>query len=143
MKRFTFETLAPGTFEIGPFVITTAHMNHPVETFGFRFGHAGRSVAYSGDSGETTELVPLARGTDVFLCEAAFLEGPGLPPDLHLTAGQAAEYAVRAGVGQLVLTHLQPWNAADQALREAAAFDGELALAHPGKVITLLAAAPR
>jgi ribonuclease BN (tRNA processing enzyme) len=137
MKRFTFETLSPGTLEIGPFRVTTAHMNHPVETFGFRFGHGGRSVTYSGDSGETEELVPLASGADVFLCEAAFLDGPGLPRDLHLTAGQAAGYAARAGVGQLMLTHLQPWNEADQSFREAAAFGGELALAHPGRVIEL------
>src|SRR5690242_7925731 len=32
MKRFMFETLSPGTFEVGPFLITTAHVNHPVET---------------------------------------------------------------------------------------------------------------
>jgi ribonuclease BN (tRNA processing enzyme) len=137
MKRFTFETLSPGTLKIGPFRITTAHMNHPVETFGFRFSHDGSSVAYSGDSGETGELVRLARGADVFLCEAAFLEGPDLPPDLHLTAGQAAGYAAQAGVGQLLLTHLQPWNEAGQSFREAAAFGGQLALAHPGKVLEL------
>jgi len=143
MKRFTFETLAPGTLEIGPLRITTAHMNHPVETFGFRFSHAGRSIVYSGDSGETEELVTLASDADVFLCEAAFLDGPDLPQDLHLTAGQAAGYAARAGAGQLVLTHLQPWNQADQAYREAAAFRGDLALAHPGKVISLLAPGDR
>jgi ribonuclease BN (tRNA processing enzyme) len=137
MKRFTFETLAPGTFEIGPFRVTAAHMNHPVETFGFRFAHEGWSVVYSGDSGETDELVTLASGADVFLCEAAFLDGPDIPPDLHLTARQAAGYAARAGVGQLVLTHLQPWNEADQSVREAADFGGELALAFPGKAIDL------
>jgi ribonuclease BN (tRNA processing enzyme) len=137
MKRFTFETIVPGTLEIGPFRITTAHMNHPVETFGFRFSHDGRCVVYSGDSGETEELVTLASGADVFLCEASFLDGPDLPPDLHLTASQAAGYAGRAGVGQLVLTHVQPWNEAGQAAREAAGFDGDLALAHPGKVIEL------
>ncbi len=137
MKRFTFESLAPGTFEIGPFRVTTAHMNHPVEAFGFRFTHDGRTLAYSGDSGETEELVPLARGSDVFLCEAAFLDGPDLPPDLHLTPGQAAGYATRAGAGQLVLTHLQPWNQAEQAFREAASFAGELALAHAGQVIEI------
>lgn len=135
MKRFTFETLAPGTTEIGPFRVATAHMNHPVETFAFRFGHDGGSVVYSGDSGETEELVTLAAGADVFLCEAAFLDGPDLPPGLHLTARQAAGYAVRAGVRQLVLTHLQPWNEPDRAFHEAAAFAGELALAQPGKVI--------
>jgi len=137
MKRFTFETLAPGTLEIGPFRVTTAHMNHPVETFGFRFSHGGRTIAYSGDTGETTELVPLANGADVFLCEAAFLEGPDLPPDLHLTAGQAAGYAGQAGSGQLLLTHLQPWNEAEQAFREAAAFKGDLALASTGMVVDL------
>src|SRR5215469_16697287 len=135
MKRFTFQTLTPGTLEIGPFRVTTAHVNHPVETFAFRFGHGGGSIVYSGDSGETGELATLPAGADVFLCEAAFLDGPDLPQDLHLTARQAAGYAARAAVGQLVLTHLQPWNEQDRALHEAAAFGGELSLAHPGKVI--------
>jgi len=49
MKRFTFETLLPGTIRIGPFETTLAHMNHPVETFGFRFSHVGRTLAYTGD----------------------------------------------------------------------------------------------
>jgi ribonuclease BN (tRNA processing enzyme) len=138
MKRFTFETLAPGSVSIGPFEVVTAHMNHPVETFGFRFSHDGRTIAYSGDTGETEELVPLARDADVFLCEAAFLDGPDLPPDLHLSARQAAGYAARSGARQLVLTHLQPWNEPDKAFSQAAAvFDGELTLASPGKMIEL------
>jgi ribonuclease BN (tRNA processing enzyme) len=136
MTRFMFETLTPGSLSIGPFEVTTAHMNHPVETFAFRFAHGGTTIVYSGDSGETGELVPLARGADVFLCEAAFLDGPDLPPDLHLSARQAGEYAARAGTGRLVLTHLQPWNKPDDAFAEAAtAFDGDLAIARPGQVI--------
>ena len=72
------------------------------------------------------------------MCEAAFLEKPDLRPDLHLTARQAAGYAARAGVGELVLTHLQPWNGAADALAEAAAvFDGKLAMAVPGQVLNL------
>jgi len=137
MKRFTFETLAPGTLEIGPFLVATAHMNHPVETFAFRLGHGGRSVVYSGDTGETEELAPLATGADVFLCEASFLDGPDLPRDLHLTARQAAGYAARAGVAQLVLTHLQPWNEQDRTFHEAASFAGELSVAHADMAIEL------
>jgi len=138
MKRFMFETLAPGSLSIGPFEVTAARMNHPVETFGFRFARGGRTVAYSGDTGETAELVRLARGADVFLCEAAFLDGPDLPPDLHLSARQAAGYAARAGAGHAVLTHLQPWNDPARALSEAAAgYDGRLSLARPGQVIEL------
>jgi ribonuclease BN (tRNA processing enzyme) len=138
MKRFTFETLAPGAMRIGPFDVTLAHMNHPVETFGFRFSEGARSLVYTGDTGETEAVPALAAGADVFLSEAAFLDGPDLPPDLHLTASQAAAYANRAGVGRLVLTHLQPWNAADDAREEAAgAFAGELDMAVTGQVIDL------
>jgi ribonuclease BN (tRNA processing enzyme) len=144
MKRFRFETLAPGSVSIGPFEVTAAHMNHPVETFGYRFARDGRTVAYSGDTGETTELVTLARGADVFLCEAAFLDGPDLPPDLHLSARQAAGYAARAGAGHMVLTHLQPWYEPATALSQAsAAYDGQLSLARPGQIIDLGGNYPR
>jgi ribonuclease BN (tRNA processing enzyme) len=138
MSRFTFETLVQGSFSIGPFEVTTVPMNHPVETYGFRFSRGGRTIAYTGDTGQTGEVVRLARDSDVFLCEAAFLDGPDLPPDLHLTARQAAGYASKAGTGRLVLTHLQPWIQPDDALSEAAtAYDGDLALAVPGQVIDL------
>jgi len=144
MKRFSFATLTPGTIEIGPFRVTTAHVNHPVETFGFRFGHGGRTVAYSGDTGESDAVVSLAADADVFLCEAAFLDQPGLPPDLHLSALQAARYAARAGVGQLVLTHLVAWNDPAASLAEArGAYEGELALAFSGQVIDLPAGIPQ
>jgi ribonuclease BN (tRNA processing enzyme) len=74
----------------------------------------------------------------VFLSEAAFLEGPDLPPDLHLTGRQAASYAGRAGVGKLVLTHLQPWTSPDDTRAEAAAaFAGDLDVAVAGQVIDL------
>jgi ribonuclease BN (tRNA processing enzyme) len=138
MERFTFETLAPGALSIGPFDVSTVRMNHPVETFGFRFTYGGRTIAYTGDTGETPEVTGLARDSDVFLCEAAFLDRPDLPPDLHLSARQAAGYASRAGTGCLLLTHLQPWTQPDKAFSEAAAaYDGDLAIARPGQVVNL------
>ena len=132
--RFSFTALAPGIVEIGPFRVSLAHMNHPVETFGFRFEHAGSSVTYSADTGESAALVELARGTDLLLCEATFLTGPGLPEDLHLTAQQAAGHAARAGAGHLVLTHVPPWNDPAKTLAEAhsAAFGGPISLAASG-----------
>jgi ribonuclease BN (tRNA processing enzyme) len=134
--RFAFHDLDPGPFEIGPFRVTGDHMNHPVETFGFRVEHAGWRLAYSADTGKSDALARLAEGADLLLCEASFLEGPANPPDLHLTARQAAEYATRAGVGQLVLTHLVPWNDKDRTLAEAAgAFGGPVSLAASGQVL--------
>jgi ribonuclease BN (tRNA processing enzyme) len=138
-EAFEFITLAPGSRQIGPFQVTTAHMNHPVETFGFRLEHDGRSIAYSADTGESAALVELARGAGLLLCEASFLDGPGLPRDLHLTARQAAEYAARAGAGGLVLTHLVPWNDPARTLAEASAsgFTGLVSLAASGERIEL------
>jgi ribonuclease BN (tRNA processing enzyme) len=143
LARFRFRDLAPGAFEIGPFLVTVDHMNHPVETFGFRVEHAGWSVAYSADTGESDALVRLAEGADVLLCEASFLDGQDTRPDLHLTVRQAAAHAARAGVGQLVLTHLVPWNDRNRTLAEAdGIYRGPLSLATSGLVLGSAALPP-
>jgi ribonuclease BN (tRNA processing enzyme) len=140
-NAFQFAALAPGLIEIGPLRITTARMRHPVETFGFRIEHAGQIVTYSADTGPCDELVTLARDADVLLAEASDTDGPGQPPDLHLTARQAAEHAVRAGVGELVLTHLVAWNDLAVSQQEAAAvYHGRVRLASCG--LQLLDAGP-
>jgi ribonuclease BN (tRNA processing enzyme) len=137
--RFDVRELEPGSFGIGPFLVTTDRMNHPVETFGFRVEQAGRAFAYSADTGTSPALVELASQADVLLCEASFLTGPNPMPDMHLTARQAAEHAARAGAGRLALTHLVPWNDQQRTLAEASAssFGGPISLAAPGQVIAL------
>ena len=137
VSRFDVRHLTQ-TQEIGPFRVTTEHMNHPVETFGFRVEHAGRTVAYSADTGQTDALVRLAAGVNVLLSEASFQNNENNPPDLHLTARQAGEYATRAGAGQLVLTHLVPWNDRERSLAEAAqAYAGPIWMAVSGQVADL------
>jgi len=134
--RFALHELEPGQVEIGPFRVTTDRMNHPVETFGFRIEHRGWALAYSADTGESDALVRLADGADALLCEASFLDGQDTRPDLHLTARQAAAHAARAGVGQLVLTHLVPWNDRERTRAEAGAIYPEPpSLAVPGMVL--------
>jgi ribonuclease BN (tRNA processing enzyme) len=114
-------------------------MNHPVETFGYRLEHGGRSIAYSADTGESAALVGLARGADLLLCEASLLDGPDLPADLHLTARQAAQHAAQAGAGRLILTHLVPWNDRARTLEEASGVPlaGPVSLAASGQAIDL------
>ena len=135
---FDFVTLTPGTIEIGPLRVTVEHVNHPVETFGFRLEHGGGAICYSADTGPSEALVALARGADALLCEASFVDGPGLPGNLHLTARQAAEHAAAAGAGQLVLTHLVAWNDRERTAQEAApAFGGQITLATVGQRIAV------
>jgi ribonuclease BN (tRNA processing enzyme) len=134
--RFGFVALAPGTIEIGPLRVTLDRVNHPVETYGFRFEHNGHAVAYSADTGPCEQLVRLADGADVLICEASFVDADGLPTDVHLTARQAGEHAARAGAGELILTHLVPWNSAEEVFAQAAsAYQGAISLARPGVVV--------
>jgi ribonuclease BN (tRNA processing enzyme) len=133
-QAFDVRTLTPGTLDIGPLKITTGRMRHPVETFGFRVEHGGRAVAYSADTGPCDELVALARGVDVLLAEASFTDGPDLPPDLHLTAREAAQHAAAADAGELVLTHLVAWNDPATSLEQASiGYAGPIRLASSGQ----------
>jgi ribonuclease BN (tRNA processing enzyme) len=142
-KAFSFQTLTAGRRRIGPFQVTTERMNHPVETYGFRFEHGGRVLAYSADTGPAGALADLARGADLLLCEATFADEPDLPPDLHLTGRQAGEYAARAGARHLVLTHLAPGNDRQRSFAEAqSAFSGPISLAASGQEFELAPSDP-
>ncbi len=130
---YEFRTLTPGRVDVGPFDLGLTQVNHPVETYAMRVSAGGGSVTYSADTGESASLVDLARGSDLFLCEASYLDGDNNPPDVHLTGRQAGEHAARAEVGHLVLTHLVPWGDAARTLADArSAYDGEISLAATG-----------
>jgi ribonuclease BN (tRNA processing enzyme) len=117
---------------IGPFEVDLRRVNHPVETYGMRIGAGGRTLTYSADSGECDTILDLAKDSDLFLCEASYLEGEDNPPDIHLTGKQAAQYAVSADVSRLLLTHLVPWGDRTRTLAEAdAVYDGEILVAQP------------
>jgi ribonuclease BN (tRNA processing enzyme) len=142
-EAFTFHPLTPGTRSIGPFQVTTARMNHPVETYGFRFEHGGRALAYSADTGPSEALIDLARDADLLLCEASFLDGPDLPPNLHLTGRQAGQHAARAGARHLVLTHIAPGTDKQRSFAEAReVFAGPLSLAASGQTFELAPSGP-
>lgn len=132
--HFLFATITPA-FRIGPFEIETRPMAHPVEAFGMRVAAGGSALCYSGDTGPTPELVELARGCDVALFEASVLTGQPNPPDLHLTAADAAKAATAAGADRLVLTHLVPWNPVEATLAEARQVVPDAVLAQPGLVL--------
>lgn len=132
---FDFRELSDGAFELGPLRARVSRVNHPVETYGIRLEHEGRSLAYSADTAPCGELVELAQDCDLFLCEASFHEDQDNPKDVHLTGVQAGEHARAAAVARLVLTHLVPWNDDSRTLEEArSTFPGEIDLARCGAV---------
>jgi ribonuclease BN (tRNA processing enzyme) len=136
---YRFETLRPGDVEVGPLRVTVDRMNHPVETYGVRLEHDGHTLAYSADTGTCDALTKLAKGADLFLCEASYLTTCQNPPDLHLTGKEAGEHATRAGAHRLLLTHLvQAWgNEALTVAEAASAYAGPIEVVRPGAVYQL------
>lgn len=111
-EQFDFRPWVDGaTTTLGPFTITSALVDHPVEAYAVRIACADGVLVYSGDTGPTDVLVDLASGADLFLCEASFLESGSNPPNLHLTGAEAGDIATRAGVGRLLVTHIPAWTA--------------------------------
>ena len=130
LHHFTDHDWSDGeTVQLGPFTVTVALMDHPVECYAMRIEAGGKVLVYSGDTGPSEALNRLAEGADLFLCEASFVESKTNPPHLHLTGKEAGEAAATAGVGRLLLTHIPAWT--DRAEVEAdakSAWDGPLEL---------------
>lgn len=88
----------------------------------------GQTLAYVVDAGYTPSnrdrIRRLARGVDVFFCEAAFLDGEAerALEKRHLTAAQAGTLARESGARRLIPIHFSPRHSdREQALRQEAA----------------------
>jgi ribonuclease BN (tRNA processing enzyme) len=124
-RAFALREFAAATpFEAAGFEVEARPMRHyQLRAFGFRVrDRDGRVLAYSGDAAPGHELEELARGADLFLCEATLeYGGREQEPRGHL----AADEAMAAADGTVLLTHRPV---------ELPAPDG-VALAHDGLVV--------
>ena len=68
----------------------------------------GRRIVFTGDTRPAESTIRVAEGADLLIHEATFAdeEQPRAIETGHATAREAAEVAAKAGVRQLVLTHL-------------------------------------
>jgi ribonuclease BN (tRNA processing enzyme) len=132
---FDFRVVGDGdTAQVGDVTVQFAHTHHPVPTVASRFEAAGRSLAYSADTGPDGGFSALAAGADAALVEATAI-GERTPHsyEYHLTALEAGAIAAEADVGRLIVTHVSPTVDSRVAVAEAAAaFGREPDLALPG-----------
>ncbi|MDQ0747582.1 ribonuclease BN (tRNA processing enzyme) [Streptomyces africanus] len=128
-----FRTLHDGhRAQHGDLVLGARAVDHDVEAYGLRAEAGGRVLAYSGDSGPCPALTELAGEADLFLCEADIDEHRE-GEQVHLTPEDAGTTARRAGVRELLVTHVGPTLTPEEATaRAASAFGGPTATAHPG-----------
>lgn len=83
----------------------------------------GASLAITGDTGRTDNLLEICEGLDTLVIESTYVdENVEMARKFgHLTARQAAELAKQAGVKKLILTHLSRRNREKDVRREARA----------------------
>jgi ribonuclease BN (tRNA processing enzyme) len=130
---------AVSRFEVGPFTVDAFELPHFVLNLGYRLSAGGEVLAYTGDTGPSPSVVDLAREADLFLAEATFVdEVPADSVSSMSSARSAGRYAASAGVGALMLTHLQPGTRAEAAVAAASTgFSGPVAVASAGSVTTI------
>ncbi|SCL16052.1 Ribonuclease BN, tRNA processing enzyme [Micromonospora rhizosphaerae] len=125
------EITVGGRLDIGPFRAQTRLLPHWVPNAGLRLAAGDRVVAYTGDTGPSPEVVELARGADLLLAEATYVDQVPEDSQRYLSsARQVGRQAADAGAGHLLLTHL--WPGTDPAAARAAAgdsYEGEIGVA--------------
>jgi ribonuclease BN (tRNA processing enzyme) len=93
-------------FTAAGFDITPIRLIHYQErTFGLRVTDGRSTLAYSGDTAPTPNLTALAKGADLFLCEATLADSE--PPEErgHLSADEAVAAFEAAGAKRLIVIH--------------------------------------
>ena len=132
---YSLHEFTPGaSLGIGPFAAATRLLPHWLPNAGVRLAAGGIVIAYTGDTGPAAEIVDLARGADLLVAEATYVNRvPGDSEGYMSSAREAGQHAAQAGTGQLMLTHLQP-GTDHQASRAAASasYGGAVSVAVAG-----------
>ncbi|MDD7384905.1 MAG: MBL fold metallo-hydrolase [Actinomycetaceae bacterium] len=138
--EFDFHLLSPSdTIHVGPISISAFRALHPVDALSLRIQgpsdrHDGDALlAFSGDTDVCEGVAQASRDVDLFLCEAAFLEGRDTARGVHMTGVRAGKLAQSVGAHSLALTHLQPWTDPQDVQAEAQEyFSGDLHVVKAG-----------
>lgn len=123
---------------LGPGRLRFALTTHYITAYAIRYDRDGKSITYSADTAPDARVVELARGTDLFLCEATLLAGEPEHGGIrgHSSSAEAAQMAADAGVRRLVLTHYsQDATPADLDVSARHIYTGDIVVADDHSVI--------
>lgn len=93
---------------IGDMRFSFRQMKHPYTDYAVSAECAGKRFVYSGDTSWTDELVSFAKGADLLMLDAGFLEKDRPEDAPHMSAAQCGTAAAMAGAKRLLLTHIWP-----------------------------------
>lgn len=120
-KEFTtgHRIFAQQSAQIGPWKIEFCPTIHPAYCLAIKIISSSVILVITADTGWSESLASFCQGADVLICESSlYKEQKGLVQG-HLTSEEAGLLAKRAGVEQLILTHLPHYGDPTQLVREA------------------------
>ncbi|WHY02035.1 MBL fold metallo-hydrolase [Neobacillus sp. DY30] len=123
---------------VGPFQVTFLKTDHPVSCYAMRIDVNGKSIVYTADSSFKEEFIDFTKGADLLLCECNFYQHQNGKSAGHMNSTDAGRFASRAGVKQLILTHLPHYGDLSKLISEAGEeYTGIIRLAGEFQTISL------
>ena len=102
----------------GGAAVTFIKTAHPVPTFATKIAFGGRTLAYTADTNASSACDDIFSGSDLVVCDSAFLDADWSPASPHLSAKLCGGYSFKYGVKTL-LTHIAPSVDKNSVLKEA------------------------
>jgi ribonuclease BN (tRNA processing enzyme) len=123
---------------VGPFQVSFIKTEHPVPCYAMRITANGKSIVYTADSSFKEEFIEFSKGADLLLCECNFYQHQNGKSAGHMNSTDAGTFAERAGVKQLILTHLPHYGDLSKLISEASTkYTGIIKLADEFQTISL------
>lgn len=123
---------------VGPFQVSFLKTDHPVPCYAMRIEENGKSLVYTGDSSFKEEFIEFGKDADLLLCECNFYQHQNGKSAGHMNSIDAGGFAGRAGVKQLILTHLPHYGDISKLIDEASTeYTGIIKLADEFQTISL------
>lgn len=126
-----------GEFSVMGLTVSAMPVRHPVPCRALRLKDGEKTFVFTGDTNDCPGLDAFARGADVLLADAAFLEAEWADTKPHMSAAGAARLARDAEAKALYLTHLPVAHAPETLEKEAQAVYPQARAVYPGMVIAL------
>lgn len=124
-----------GTLETGPFSITFHKTSHPVPCYGMRITDGEKTIVYTADTSYKDDWSEFAKGADLLITDSNFYAGGNAAQAGHMTSEEGGIIAKKAGVKELMLSHLPQYGDQQQLIEEAKRhYHGKICLAAEGLV---------
>src|SRR5699024_6661998 len=116
-----------------PFSITFLQTKHPVPCYGMRLTDGEQTIVYTADTSYQDDWISFSSKADVLITDCNFYGHQDGTDAGHMNSREGALIAEKAGVKELILSHLPQYGSQKQLVEEAKeVYQGTVHLAKEG-----------